>query len=277
MTSESGTSESATFAAGWYPHPDDPEGTVRRWNGDAWIGYPIPMPTEEPEQLGLDEADRPTAKRRPLPRQGQIIPFAVLGGLGLLITIALAIDLILELVEVYQNFANLTVEKSARVRALNDPFHNPASQRFGIAVLIGGFFFLVWLRSAHRNLGRPIRGSQAGAKSWLFLGFVVTILRWVVSPIVSMMFDLVEHSGSGPDSGKISPGGPIAWWVLWLSSAYFIVLTLLVLWAKSDPASIGVLGLVIGALIAHVVSLVLALRLLIQITIFQERRLALVR
>lgn len=160
---------------GWYAYQDDREGTVRRWNGTEWIGYPTtPPPAAESDPTAQEffSSGATSSLRRPFRNQHRLLPYAVLAGIGLIASAATAADVILELPEALEPTADLISSTEITAPALTDPVNNPSTRRLLIALFGGGALFLVWLWRAHRNTGmslfRPIRST-----GWAFIRLIL--------------------------------------------------------------------------------------------------------
>ncbi|HYN96978.1 MAG TPA: DUF2510 domain-containing protein, partial [Pilimelia sp.] len=56
-------------APGWYPDPADRE-TQRYWDGDGWLGRPLPVTATPPPGPPADEPPPPAAAPAPVPPAG---------------------------------------------------------------------------------------------------------------------------------------------------------------------------------------------------------------
>jgi len=193
-----------TAEPGWYYAPGDRENTLRRWNGEQWIGFPIEQRSNEgagPSTIGVK-------------------PFRRIPGHVSLSGLAAAASVALVLLIGAHGFLAFTVWQNSQydaVRALDTLEPAPATTivtAFTGVVLVGllaGFLFIAWFATAYRNLSRWHR--TARAPGWPIIVFFVPFVqyRWPWD----MMLELIESSARKEHQGAISPFPVLGWWVMW--------------------------------------------------------------
>ena len=272
---------------GWYHYPGDPEGTVRLWNGQDWVGFP----TTPPPGYGgapIEDYRPPTAAPtpvRPFKNQVRLAPLAVLAcaGLGATALFALrALQKVRSELSANEGVERVFIDDDSLLRA---PFSADVFRDLLIVAVAGGILFLAWVWRANANTGavvRPRRNTsrQFGIK-WFFLGWgwllVEAIFRAVFTPVITRMFNAIERSTPGGSQGVGATVIGFAWWILWVASgAVFLVsacaLALPDVGVDADSMRVWA-NVQTGALGAHVLSIVLAIVLVVNVTIEQDRRL----
>jgi len=273
-----------TAEPGWYPVEGDPPGTVRRWNGEAWIGFPTALPgTSQPTAQPVAQIEGAhrrtdqfaTATPRHVPDTRQ----ARLGILAWFVYIPLAITGI-ALIALGAGFAfvGATIDlDSASFELESEPapqFDDDGSSLFSIAVvavviitLIAGPLFVIWFALAYRNLRLWHKTKRAWA--WSIFAWFVPFLN-LVRP-ATMMLELVENSPRPDRRGEISPVPVIAWWLLWQLPSFFVLLIAL---AAARSGELDGLTIAWGlAFVANGIAALLGVYLVARVTASQDRRL----
>lgn len=188
-----------TVEAGWYYAEGDPEGTVRRWNGEQWIGFPVRSPDEQS------------------PRHvAGVKPFEPIPGQVNLEGIATATIVVLGAVMAAYGYLAYVIFQNDQFDPATPFDPEPTPIAFGVTVmavgaLLGGLVFIGWFSLAYRNLSKWHNARRA--TYWPSIVFFVPLVqfRWPWD----MMLELVEKSARPEHQGKISPFNVLGWWVGW--------------------------------------------------------------
>ena len=254
-----------TTEAGWYYAEGDPPGSVRRWNGTEWIGFPIMQPTAEGSTPGSTVGVKPF---RPHAGQVGLTTIAVIVQLGLLATAAANLFYGVSLLQVAPYVTDFTQDGPDFV----DQLPSGLATRFGLSALASqlltfftGVMFLIWFTLAYRNMSLWHRNRRAGY--WPVLAWIVPFIS-LIRPM-TMMMELAENSPR-PDKRKdVSPIPVMVWWILWLLTQFGVMFFLtrdLDALASSLLTGLGTVNLL------SVVSAGLAIWIVQQITDAQQGR-----
>lgn len=256
-----------TNEAGWYHVAGDPPGTVRRWNGFEWIGFPQPDPRI------------PQARRDPVILDGAEGQFRLawwgrLAQLAMLVPIVgysmLAYLMWRETPTVNELVSSDLVGQSAR--EIGDRFvdFELAARIASGGHVIAAPFFILWFYLAYRNLSRLVHTQHH--KSWAVIGWLIPLANLFMPG--SIMSDLVYNSPSRRRAGAINPILPNAWWFLYLLPN--VVTPLLFIWMlrTDDVTDLRLIYWVSAAVVTLLaLSAVLAFVLIQRISSEQDRRL----
>ena len=192
----------ATFEPGWYYAEGDPPGTVRRWNGETWIGFPIEPPsaegTQQPKGLAGAQSFKPVA-----------------GQIGLEGPAALASVALFAAIVAYA-YLGLTFFRASRFVPTDafdtGPDKVKAVVYVAVAVVFTAVCFITWFSLAYRNLSlwHKTRRSPGWAPFVFITPFVSYRWPW------DMMLELVEKSARPDRQGEINPIMVIVWWGGWI-------------------------------------------------------------
>ena len=275
--------------AGWYHVEGDPPGTVRRWNGVEWIGFPIPDPNTASGTAG--QHHRPAR----LTQRGSIWSVLAIASLS-----ALAVAFVFVASRIWSDIDNLdplaASDEEVGLRDFDRYVDNLGN--YLLVLIVGmavcGVIFVIWLRAAataaevHR-FNRP-RGSALSRRRstaetivllWLFGIFAV--IFWVLATVLedvssngrgnmfAVVSDTAMASSIDPRTG-IAAIGPIKimiWWALWWGSILAGIIAWVAMAVLTPVAAAtlqGVLQLTVVLLALEVVSLVLIIITIGQIT-----------
>jgi len=205
---------------GWYYAEGDPVGTVRRWNGTEWIGFPVAPPNED----GTAAAQPATTTPRFQPVSGLVS----LKGLAIavqLTLIAVAISTIFVGVSLVQ-LAPYAGEAAADGVELSDRVPDGLAGRFatgtivsGLLTLLCGLIFVVWFFLAYRNISLWHRTRRS--LPWAVLAWIVPFVN-LVRPM-TMMLEIVEQSAPPNRNENPSPTPVAAWWILWVFAQFGLI------------------------------------------------------
>lgn len=247
-----------SWEPGWYHAQGDPPNTVRRWNGEQWIGYAISRPTNDPaapSALGVKPFER---------IHGHVslsgLSVAATGGLALLIGA--------------HGFLGYTVWQHSRheTRLALNPLElapTPIPTAFTVVAVVGllaGLLFIAWFATAYRNLSRwhHTKRSAGWAPFVFFVPFVQYRWPW------DMMMELIESSARKEEQGDISPLAVMGWWGSWTGhQSCFLASIGLSQWTERGASSYTLAML--GSAIA-IVGLCFAIFLVNKISKEQDRR-----
>lgn len=251
-------STATTAEAGWYHVQGDPPGTVRRWNGTHWIGFPIPDPMgHQIPEAGTRDLD---ATHR-ISKRGQIF-----GTLSLMMLAVVGFLFGGLAIETY-SYSSDVAEKSGFFNDLgisSDFLTDSVLGLLGlltVAVLVAGFVFSGWLKEAawaaqiHRyNKQRAPKSKyekSTGYKVFMFLIFGWPVLiYWVMTAgggsnsaisnkgIFGMVSDSAMAASLNRQTG-VSEIGPIKiflWWTLWWGPLFVMAFSLGYLYVMNPEA-----------------------------------------
>lgn len=204
---------------GWYHAEGDPVGTVRRWNGTEWIGFPI-LP-ETPEGT----TPNPTAgvaRFTPVPGQASLKALAIAVQLSLLAVAAVSLFHAVSLIQLAPYAENVLVEGPE----LADKVPDALSTRFALSsvgsaifTLFTGLLFVAWFFLAYRNVS--LWHKTRRSLPWAVLAWIVPFIN-LVRPM-TMMLEIVENSGSRTRDENPSPTPVVAWWFLWVFAQFGLI------------------------------------------------------
>jgi len=191
-----------TTEAGWYHAQGDPPNTVRRWNGEQWIGFPIEQ--EKPAGTGTIVGIKPF---QPIPGQIRLSTFSAAAKITLLLAMAA------------HGFMAFVVFKNYQVSTgAVGPGHAPPvpiSTGFTvvfISCILAGIAFIAWFSAAYRNLSKWHHNKRSPAMAPVVFFVPGIQFRWPWD----MMLELVESSARKERQGEISPFGVLGWWGSWI-------------------------------------------------------------
>jgi len=267
--------------AGWYHFEGDPHDTVRRWNGNEWIGFSVPNPEMTTVSM------HGSATRRRLERLD-----AAGVRMGYLTVVTMVVLTVL--------FATLSLLLFRAARAIVDqPLLQPANEiesqlrelfsfGDGIAALIGLIVvgsivcviqFVSWMRRAaagagisHRTRRRKRNGKKKLTLGWLVLALYFNPITAAESfgprPIVrvktrarargfhAVVSDIAGVAGANPRdpnaTSSISPLPIMAWWMLWWVPVFALGISFIWNFIAGPPSLAGLRDLAVfyGALAA---------------------------
>lgn len=204
-----------SIEAGWYPAEGDPPGTVRRWNGHEWIGFPIAQPTAEGTTPG-----NIVGVKRFQPVAGHVSLQGLAIGVQLTL-IVVAIASIFQAVSLYQvspYVSDLTNEAD-----LLDDVPDALATRFEVSQLavtvttaICALLFVTWFFLAYRNVSRWQQTRRS--LPWAIFAWIVPFIN-LVRPL-TMMLEIAEKSPRPDQKNELNPTAVIAWWVLWMFAQF---------------------------------------------------------
>lgn len=280
--------------AGWYYVEGDPPGTVRRWNGVEWIGFPIPDPAGN-SGITATHGARP-AQRKRFTSGGQalsiitVVMLTVLTGLFVLATIRVWNGAALMPSTGRPDSADVG-ELGTYIEDLGLTF---AALVFG--VLLTAFAFVPWIRNAAATaqihlMRSGIRGQKRKPPSIVVLVilFVVFpgpfIAYWILRAAVSgvaqasnersgmlgVVSDTATAASTDPRTGMaaISPIKIMIWWAFWWLPAVVGLLAWTGVWILSplsDAALQTAVQLTAVLLGLEVVSLLCIIATVVQIS-----------
>lgn len=243
-----------SIEAGWYHAQGDPEGTVRRWNGAEWIGYPIKDPALQQQEQSVD---------RFVPTPGQVLlkPFAIAAQLALIAVIG-----------VYAMRLWVTFKERSYQVALNDDAllgiettrEQLDSLRFTQTFLwLGAIFILfifgtLWFWRAMRNMRLWHKKLDRKTKLYQF------------TPLF-MMLELQTYSPRSSERGVLNPVVAWGWWALFAGAGAVERAIERSSYGSTDTA-VSLLALRMGLVTLTMISFVLAIVLVEQISHHQDRR-----
>jgi len=266
--------------AGWYHFEGDPHDTVRRWNGNEWIGFSVPNPEMTTVSM------HGSATRRRLERLD-----AAGVRMGYLTVVTMVVLTVL--------FATLSLLLFRAARAIVDqPLLQPANEiesqlrelfsfGDGIAALLGLIVvgsivcviqFFSWMRRAaaaagipHRTRPRKRPHQKKITVGWLvqyFLFGPIVVLWWWLRPNVrltararargfhAVVSDIAAVAGANPRdpnaTSSISPLPIMAWWMLWWVPVFALGISFIWNFIAGPPSLAGLRDLAVfyGALAA---------------------------
>jgi len=243
-----------SIEAGWYHAQGDPKGTVRRWNGTAWIGFPIQDPTLQAHQQHVD-------RFVPTPGQVPLKPFAIAAQLALIAVIG-----------VYAMRLWVTFkERSYQVAVNDDTLLGIDTTRDQLDSLrltqtflwVGAVFLLfifgsVWFWRAMRNMRLWHKRLDRKTKLYHF------------TPLF-MMLELQTYSPRRSEQGVMNPVLAWGWWALFAGAGAVERAIERSSYGSTDTA-VSLLALRMALVVFTLVSFVLAIMLVEQITKHQDRR-----
>lgn len=209
-----------SIEAGWYYAEGDPPGTVRRWNGVEWIGFPTIQPTAEGTTPGNAVGVKPF-----------VYPRGMVGLKGIAIVVQLCLLLVMVASAVHGvtllQIAPYTADLMSSGGEFSDQLPDGLAVRWLVASLatqlltLGtGIFFVIWFVLAYRNMGlwhRNRRGTP-----WAFFAWIVPFIQFIRP--MTMMLELAENSARPDRSEDLSPTPVIAWWILWVFAQFGVLL-----------------------------------------------------
>jgi hypothetical protein len=183
---------------GWYHAQGDPAGTVRLWNGESWVGFPVPDPK-------LAAEDKPRVRPFvPVPGQVRLAPLAAAAQLAVVALMAVTLFrmYVAYRVRSYRvaalegNLFNIDVTQSELTRLT---FMQAILWLVAIVLVfvIGG----LWMWRAWANLKlwhKPLHRGRAISK---------------YSPL-NIMLELQTHSPPKHRAGALNPVWAWGWWAL---------------------------------------------------------------
>lgn len=245
--------QAAPAPAGWYHQAGDPPGTVRRWTGLEWIGYPIQEPGADQLAAAGIGGTGPTAsaalfdtapRRRSRLSSGATslgtITMALLAVMAVLF--AAAGHRVWTRVDAIRPFGATSSGGTGRQRDVGDlvdyiPGMAPLMVAIGAVMLVSAPLFIMWLRKVavvarisqygRASRRRANRSMRVMVLQWFFFGGFALIwwfLRFAMSGIASatggnrsmlgIVTDTAMASSADPHTG-ISRIGPIKIMVWW--------------------------------------------------------------
>lgn len=260
-------------ASGWYHAAGDPEGTVRLWNGQEWVGFPQRDPNRpvEVEQVVVGGGSS---------GQQRLKPF------GIMAIVALILPTVAYLFQTYVFWRELGVVDLVEQQGF-DVFEEPGGEvqdvvalqglaliLIGLGTMLAGPLFVLWFFVAYQNVGR---WAKTRYESWW------AVLAWFV-PFINLrrpshiMQELVELSPRQDKEGAINPVVAWAWWIIFICAGG--ALRLLAMWAGRSGSADTIemlFGIAMVLSFAIAVSGFLAMRLVQQISYHQDLRFRAVR
>lgn len=233
---------------GWYHAAGDPRGTMRAWNGEAWV--------TGPEKV----SHQPVAERA----KGVVIALALLAVVEL-------IDIVLR----WRDLAGLYAFRIGFGDALDRRYERldriaMTSTALTVVTLVTALLFLVWFHRCYTHL-RFIRGSSE-LLPWQ------AVASWFV-PIVNLWYpfrcmrELTPFVGSDDRGTRPVPNEMLVrWWALYVVSA----LTELALWFWTPYGlDLNIVWSTVALLLAAVngVAAVFAIMIVKRISAYQDSRL----
>lgn len=206
-----------TVEPGWYYAEGDPVGTVRRWNGTEWVGFPVAPPNEDG-----------TGAAQPAPSTPRFEPVS---GVVSLKGVAIAVQLCLIAVAIATIFVAISLvqiapyagEAAADGVELYERVPDGLADRFamgtiasGLLTLLCGIVFAAWFFLAYRNIS--LWHKTRRSLPWTILAWIVPFIN-LVRPM-TMMLEVVEHSAPPNRKENPSPTPVIAWWILWVFAQF---------------------------------------------------------
>lgn len=214
-----------TVEAGWYYAEGDPPGTVRRWNGNAWVGFPIEAPREQQSASTNDLSqvnDINTRRFKPVPGQVGLKPFARLAQF-LLVAVAIANLIVAASVVQLVPYAGAVTgfDESGLDSVPDDLATRFALSTLASAVLtlFAGLAFVTWFFLAYRNVSLWTRTKRSPA--WAIFAWVVPFISFTRP--MTMMLELVETSASRDREENPSPLPVVFWWLLWQVAGFAMI------------------------------------------------------
>lgn len=210
-----------TVEPGWYYAEGDPPGTVRRWNGNEWVGFPVAPPNED----GTGTAKPATPAT---PRFQHVAGVVSLKGVAIavqlcLIAVALAnLVMAVSLVQIAPHATADSLETGEFVNNVPDGLAGRfalSSVASGLLTLLTGILFVVWFFLAYRNIS--LWHKTRRSLSWSVLAWLVPFVN-LVRPM-TMMLEIVEQSAPPNRKENPSPTPVVAWWFLWVFAQFGLI------------------------------------------------------
>lgn len=209
-----------TVEPGWYHAEGDLPGTVRRWNGTEWIGFPIVPPNADGSTPGTVAAATP--KFQPISGMAPLKGLAIAVQLSL---IAVALANVFHAVSLVQ-IAPYAGEAVGDGVELVERVPEGIAARFafsalgsGVLTMVAGVLFVVWFFLAYRNVSRWHKTRRS--LPWAVLAWIVPFVN-LVRPM-TMMLEVVEQSAPANRKENPSPTPVIAWWFLWVFAQFALI------------------------------------------------------
>lgn len=182
---------------GWYYADGDPPGTVRRWNGTAWVGFPIADPSAPVESRTKPETVA-VFGQKPLRPTGVFVSMALVW-----LAFALLVGALGSPTEI------------SRIRVVVMGTTLPAA----FLSMIG---FVFWFHRAYRNIS--LWSTPQRSPIWAIIGWLIPIVN-LYAPF-TMMLELIEESPHPRRRGSLNPLIAFLWWGLWVLPSFAVPLTL---------------------------------------------------
>lgn len=238
-----------TVEPGWYYAEGDPPGTVRRWNGTEWIGFPTVPPNADGSTAGTVAAATPR--------------FQHVSGMASLKGLAVAVQLSLIAVALANVFYAISLVQLAPYAGdaagdgveLAERIPDGLAARFalsalgsGLLTLLTGVLFVIWFFLAYRNIS--LWHKTRRSLSWTVLAWIVPFIN-LVRPM-TMMLEVVEQSAPANRKENPSPTPVIAWWFLWVFAQFALIFVVAGSGDVEQLASNLLIGQGVGALLGVV-------------------------
>ena len=193
-----------TIAAGWYHAQGDPPGTVRRWNGETWIGFPV-----QPERPDGSHGAKAIAGAKPFtPVAGQV----GLEGAGAVASVGLFTVMVAYAYLAYTLFLSIWQQPTSVFDTGPDVM--TAVTYTAVAVAFAALCFTAWFTVAYRNLSLWHKTELSIA--WAPFASLVLVHR-----LRGMMLELVERSARPDRQGEINPIVVLGWYGCWIFNQMF--------------------------------------------------------